>query len=156
MTVTNTGGGTGSVTITNSTISNNTPARIGAASPLGGGIFVGTATAIFMTNCTVSGNSVAGSAGLGEGGGIFIFGPGGAAGQSSLTNCVISSNTSPFDGGGIRTAQPLTISGTTFSGNNADEMEEDYGPVAQVQLLYLNVLLQIIMQAHEGEQFFKI
>ena len=119
LTVTNTGGGTGSVTITNSTISNNTPARAAAASPIGGGIFVGTTTAIFLTNCTISGNSVAGSAGQGQGGGIFIFGPGGAAGQSSLTNCIISNNTSPSDGGGIYSTTPLTINATTFSGNNS-------------------------------------
>ena len=118
--LTNSSVGTGSATIINSTISNNTPARVSAsASPVGGGIFIGTTTAVFLTNCVISGNSVSGSGGQGQGGGIYSFGPGGSAGQSSLTNCTILNNTSPSDGGGILSTQPLTITSCTFSGNNS-------------------------------------
>ncbi len=120
LTLTNSNPGNGSATILNTTISNNIARRANAgSSAIGGGIFVGTSTSIFFTNCIINGNSATGPSNQGQGGGIYMFHPSGIAGQSSLTNCVISNNTVGSDGGGILSTQALTITGCTFSNNQS-------------------------------------
>ena len=119
LTATNTPGGSGQVTISNSTISNNHPARIGGSSPFGGGIFFGANMKFVITNTSITGNSVAGSGGQGQGGGIFFFGDATPVG-SVIHSGSISNNQAPSDGGGIYTTDALTIDqGTVFSGNSS-------------------------------------
>ncbi len=117
---TNTPGGSGLVTITDSTISNNHPARTAAGnSPFGGGIFFGINTKFVINNSSITGNSVMGSGGQGQGGGIFFFGDATPVG-SAIHGGSISNNQAPNDGGGIYTADALTIDqGTVFSGNSS-------------------------------------
>ena len=123
ITITNSTPGVGNTSYTNTTLSGNVPARIGAASPVGGGIFAGTATHFAMSNVTISGNNVNGSAGAGEGGGIFTFGPSGAFGTSTISNATISGNAAPNFGGGIRTAQIITFTAPlTFSSNTSGSL----------------------------------
>ena len=73
--LTNTPSGNGSVTITNSTISNNRAERNSGTGVLGGGIFVGTKLKITISDCIISGNSLAGPTGdlSINGGGLFIL-----------------------------------------------------------------------------------
>lgn len=116
---TNSTAGNGLVTITNSTIANNHPGRVGASSPVGGGIFFGVNMKFVLTNTNITGNSVMGSAGQGQGGGIFYFGDASPAG-SAIHGGTISNNQAPSDGGGIYTTDALTIDqGTVFSGNSS-------------------------------------
>lgn len=118
ITITNSNPGTGKVTITNTRIANNIPGRSNTSnSSFGGGIFVGTKTTFSMTSCTITGNSVVG--GIGQGAGLFAYGPDGDAGSSTLTNCVISNNTAPSDGGGIYSTAPLQITSCVVSGNQS-------------------------------------
>lgn len=121
ITVTNSVAGSGSVTITNSTISNNIPARVSVgASAFGGALFIGTATKFSISGSTISGNSVNGSGGQGQGGGIFAFGPSGSGGISTVASTTISGNTAPSDGGGIYSTQPITFTTPiSFTGNSS-------------------------------------
>jgi trimeric autotransporter adhesin len=121
LTATNTPGGSGQVTITNSTLANNHPARVGAGnSPVGGGIFFGINMKFSLTNTIITGNSVMGSGGQGQGGGIYYFGDATPAG-STIHGGAISNNQAPSDGGGIYTGDALTIDqGTLISGNSSD------------------------------------
>ncbi len=92
----------GTVTITNSTLSGNS-----ATGDVGAAISnVGTMT---VTNSTISGNSAL------AGGGIFN------GGTLTVTNSTISGNSAVFDGGGILNVggAPLTITNSTISGNSA-------------------------------------
>jgi len=121
ITATNSVAGTGSVTITNSTISNNAPARTSpGASPFGGGIFFGTTTKFSISGSAITGNNVNGSGGQGQGGGIMAFGPSGSGGISTIANTAISTNAAPSDGGGIYSTQPITFTTPiAFSGNSS-------------------------------------
>lgn len=116
---TNSTAGAGSFTVSNSTLSNNVPARIGINSPVGGGFFAGTLTPYLVTNGVISGNNVNGSGGQGQGGGIFAFGPSGAGGNSFLTGSTVSNNSAPSDGGGIITTQRIDINPTATISNNS-------------------------------------
>ena len=116
---TNSSPGSGQVTITNSTISNNHPARVGGNSPVGGGIFFGVNMKFVLTNTNITGNSVTGSGGQGQGGGIFFFGDATPVG-SAIHGGTIANNQAPSDGGGIYTTDALTIDqGTVFSVNSS-------------------------------------
>ncbi len=135
---------TGALTVTNSTITNNTAGRFG------GGIFAGyyngTTT---ITNSTISGNTAQYGAGLfafrdltltdstvadntasgayGEGGGVQS-----GYGSIALTNSTVSGNTTAGSGGGVRadsgsvTLTNSTVSGNT-SGGNGGGIRADYG-----------------------------
>ena len=100
-----------SVTLTNSTVSQNTTID------QGGGIFATSAT---ITNSTVSNNSSTGD----QGGGLFL-----ENGSSTITASTISGNSSASDGGGIylngsinqNAPALLTITNSTISGNNAPD-----------------------------------
>src|SRR5215510_572678 len=103
------GGGifnSGTLTITNSTLSRN-------SAPSGGGILNEGGT-LTVTNSTVSGNSAIGVGGVpGEGGGI-----GNSGGTLTITNSTLSGN-SASEGGGIANFGTLTITNSTLSGNRA-------------------------------------
>ncbi|MBS1797258.1 MAG: Ig-like domain repeat protein [Acidobacteria bacterium] len=118
--LTNSNAGNGSFTGTALTVTNNQPSRIGLSSSFGGGIFVGTTTPVFLTNVTINNNSVNGSGGQGQGGGIFAFGPSGGGGSSFLTTSTVSNNLAPSDAGGMYATQRFDINGpTTISGNSS-------------------------------------
>ncbi len=109
--ISNIGGGiynhSGTVTLTNCTVSGNT-------SSYGGGIFVRSGT-LTMTNCTVSGNTSSY-----YGGGIND------SGTATLTNCTVSGNTASRDGGGICNGGTLTMTNCTVSGNTAGSGSSSY------------------------------
>ena len=123
-------GGSGVARINNSTISNNTvrEASTGGAG-IGGGIFVGFATAIEITGSKIQGNLANQTIGMngdttgnGDGGGIYLFGPRNSATQSKIHSSIISGNTATGHGGGIFTGQGLLIDqGTLISGNSGDQ-----------------------------------
>ena len=119
ITATNSSAGSGGFTASNTTISNNMPARAGANSPLGGGIFVGQITSYFFTTVTINNNNVSGSGGQGQGGGIYAFGPTSASSSSFLTGSTVTGNSAPSDGGGILTTQRLDINPLTTVSNNS-------------------------------------
>ncbi len=101
-------GGTNTVSITNSTITNNR----GGQGNGGGGLFLATTTST-ITNSTISGNTAVGFAG----GGIYSFN-----GTLTITGTTIANNTADAPGGGgIRDTAtgPLTITDSTVSGNTA-------------------------------------
>ena len=91
----------GGVTLTNSTVSGN------EAGGFGGGIF--SFGGVNLTNSTVSGNE-AGS----FGGGIRSRG-----GAVTLTNSIVSGNDAEASGGGIYSSEAVTLTNSTVSGNEA-------------------------------------
>ncbi len=118
--MTNAVAGNGGTSFTNTTFTGNLPARAGAASPIGGAMFFGTATRFVFTGVTVTSNNVNGSAGQGQGGGVFAFGPSGSAGISTIANSSFVTNAAPSDGGGLYTTQPITFTTPiTFNGNTS-------------------------------------
>ena len=94
----------GVLTVTDSTISDNTAAE------LGGGIFASKGASATITNSTVSGN-------------VSTFGGGGLVvdrGSVTLTNSVVSGNeSSSWRGGGIQNFGVLVITDSTISGNTS-------------------------------------
>ena len=93
----------GSITITGSTISDNT------AQDNGGGIF-DEGGSITITGSTISGNTADY-----QGGGIFN-----RDGSITITGSTISGNTADWYGGGIKSYRgSITITGSTISGNSA-------------------------------------
>ncbi len=101
-----TGGGIqneGTLTLTNSTVSENT------SNSEGGGIFNSGAGVVTLTNSVVGGN-------------ISNSGASGAIhndGTLSISNSTVANNTAGCEGGAIRSNDTLTITGSTFSGNTA-------------------------------------
>lgn len=99
----------GTTTITDSTISDNT-------APLGGGIYIYHGGLL-----SISGTSILRNNALTEGGGINV----GHGARLVISSSLISFNHSVRRGGGIfkdggSSAEPTTISGSTFEGNTAD------------------------------------
>jgi CSLREA domain-containing protein len=115
VTITNTGGGTGQFTMSNSSVNNNVAARPGGNTARGGGIFIGSATRFTLTNTHIDNNQAITSSG--EGGGLFIFNPG-TTPISVIHGGTISGNTSAVRGGGIRTTAGITIDQGTVISNN--------------------------------------
>jgi CSLREA domain-containing protein len=91
----------GTLTVTNSTVSDNSAYN-------GGGILNDEGT-LTMTNSTVSGNTADGS-----GGGVANFN-----GTTTVTNSTVSGNLAGFYGGGIDSSDTLTVINSTISGNQA-------------------------------------
>lgn len=110
-------GGSGTTSFTNVTISNNIPGNSVGGSSQGGALYVGKLTAFSLNTVTISGNSVTGASSVG--GGIMADNPNPTTGLSTITNSTISNNSAVAEGGGIRSAQALTITSTAFSGNSA-------------------------------------
>jgi hypothetical protein len=143
------GGGiwnSGEMDITNSIVSNNVSGGNGPDFPFGngGGISNTTGAVLFITDCTISGNStglngggvynagplatidgstVSGNTtvgvndleGWGDGAGVYNVGP------MTITNSTLSNNNSTRSGGAVSNHAPLTIRHSTLSGNNAFE-----------------------------------
>ncbi len=111
-------GGSGTVTITNSTIQNNVAntATTGNGG-IGGGILVGSFTSLTMTNSQLLNNQAPQATGAqGKGGGINL----GSFSHTNIHSSTISGNQAAGDGGGIWTNQGLTIDqGTVISGNTS-------------------------------------
>jgi len=108
-----TGGGilsSGKLTVTNSTIEDNTSEEISG----GGGIWNGGTLAV--TDSTISGNT---ASHLGSGGGIFNFGDGNDLATLSVTDSTIENNSAAGSGGGIENAGTVTVSQSTIAGNSA-------------------------------------
>lgn len=116
ITATNTGGGTGQFTISNSTVSSNVAARPAGNTARGGGIFFGAATRFTITNTHIENNNAITS--NGEGGGIFVFNPG-TTPISVIHGGTFTGNTAIIRGGGIRTTAGITIDQGTVISNNA-------------------------------------
>ena len=98
------GGGiynSGTLTITNSTLSNNSADN-------GGGIYNASVGTLTITNSTLFSNSA-----TNDGGGIYTNG------TLTVTNSTLSGNSATNASGGIHNNGELTVTGSTFSGNSA-------------------------------------
>lgn len=105
----------GTLTATNSTISNNTVTMSGSSSSLGGGIgsILGTVT---LTNSTIIGNKATATAGAKTyGGGISLL-----SGTVNIINSNIVKNVAWYVGGGVYNQEgTLNITNSTVGENNA-------------------------------------
>ncbi len=133
---------TGILTITNSTVANNTGGADGIGG-FGGGITNESGATLSLTNDTVSGNSgsavggiynlgaaalsdvtISGNHGIGffypEGGGSGDGGGIGNFGKTTLTNCTISGNSNYGSGAGIGNFGALTLADSTISSNDGN------------------------------------
>ncbi len=120
----------GTLTLTNSTISGNTAAQgggienrgtltltnstvTGNMSLAGGGGILNLSGTLTLTNSTVSGNTADGA-----GGGISN------SGEATLTNSTVSGNAAAFDSGGILHLDgPLTLKNSIIAGNSAPDCD---------------------------------
>ncbi len=111
-------GGSGSATISNSTIQNNAAntATTGNGG-VGGGILVGSFTSLTLTNSQILNNTATQTTGAqGKGGAINL----GAFSHSNIHATTISGNQAAGDGGGIWSNQGLTIDqGSVITSNTA-------------------------------------
>jgi len=125
----NFGGGifnNGTLTITNSTLSNNS-ASGSHSHNLGGGIYnIGTLT---ITNSTLSNNSASGSTSHNLGGGIYNIGTLTITNSTLSNNSVSSSGSGNNLGGGIFNNGTLTITNSTLSANSvsSDSVSLNFG-----------------------------
>ena len=125
-------GNTGSLTLSHSTLTNNT------SQTNGGGLFVAFSGAASLSNCTISGNAslganfggggiysqgtttldrcaISGNSAVKNGGGTYV-----AYGTTTMTNVTVSGNTAAASGGGIEVyAGTLGLTNVTISGNSA-------------------------------------
>jgi hypothetical protein len=111
----------GPLTVTNTTIANNTVGRMASGtSGDGGGIACGSmaGAGVVISNCSITGNTAMGSAGAG--GGVYFYGTAGASGVS-ITNSTIANNVA-VNGAGIELALlngNFNLTSDTISGNTA-------------------------------------
>jgi predicted outer membrane repeat protein len=96
----------GTLTLTNVTISGNRSSSVSGASG-GAGLAAVAGATTTLVGCTITGNMAGGNINPSSGGGVFN------AGYATLTmrNCTVSGNTASGQGGGI------TVSDSTLSGN---------------------------------------
>jgi hypothetical protein len=107
----------GTVNIARSTISGNLAGS-------GGGIYNSSTGTTSLTNSTLSGNRA-----NSNGGGIFFSNSGGA-GQGTITNCTITANTANSGGGIFNTSAAVTVKNTIIAGNTATNISKDIsGPL---------------------------
>ena len=104
-------------------ISGNSIIKNNQATDLGGGVSfeASGSTNVSISDTVISGNSVTGTSGQVVHG-ITVAGSGGGVQSTSeitLTNCVISNNTSNNNGGGVYATAAVTLSNCTLSGNSA-------------------------------------
>jgi hypothetical protein len=122
----------GNLTVTNTTISNNTgstqggglynngPAQLtgatisGNSSPLGAGLYNAGNTATFGTAAANSGGTLQNNNATNAGGGVWV-----AAGAVNLNNAVVQNNTATNGGAAAGSAATLNLTGTTASGNTS-------------------------------------
>ena len=108
----------GTKTISNNTISNNTASSSASSTIYGGGIYCKDGTNTISGN-TISNNSVSNSRSSynGFGGGVSCYG-----GTNTISNNTITNNTSDDDGGGVHCYNATnTISSNTITGNTASD-----------------------------------
>ncbi len=113
--------GTAVFTLTNSTVQNNSVNESSTGGPgIGGGIFVGSGTAIVISGSQILNNNATQTTGTGGGlgGGIFLFDPSNGNTQSAIHASTISGNHAAGQGGGSRTGQGLLIDLGTIISNN--------------------------------------
>jgi LPXTG-site transpeptidase (sortase) family protein len=104
----------GTLTVTNTTFSDNITTGSGAGGGTGGGIYNNGGGTLTVTNCTFSGNQA--TTGIApSGGGITNDG------MANVTNSTFSGNSADYTGGGIFNSGTLTVTNSTFSGNTADQ-----------------------------------
>jgi hypothetical protein len=104
------------VTLNNCAVINN--ATI-ATPTVGGGIVVGTGSALQMNNCTVSGNNSSF-----DGGGILN------QGTLAINACTIVNNSAPGGGGGLETiTNTTTLRNTILAGNSGSSGPDGYTPL---------------------------
>ena len=109
------------ISLTNSTVSNNTSRRVTAAGANGGGIAVGANVGLQLTGSTVANNVAANinvSPNVGNGGGIFLQTTPSTVGRPFFTNTSVTGNTAAESGGGIITAQPIDVNQVSVISNN--------------------------------------
>ena len=114
------GGGTGTLTLTGGSISNNSTPEAG------GGIYIGfpsvamtsTNTAFNANRAQVNVNSSDPGAD-GTAGGLFLTGRGTGTPQTTLTGITVSSNVADVDGGGFFTNTGIVLGTSVVSGNTA-------------------------------------
>ncbi len=87
----------------------------------GGGIYVASGT-VTLEDCTVTGNHLSGPRSLGAG--ICNLG------TLTVTNCIVSGNTTEGYGGGIFNSGSLTVTDTVISGNRNCGIYQNQGSVA--------------------------
>jgi len=130
--VSNASGGGGSLTIRNSTISNNSsvgvPVGYGGG---GGGVYFANGGTLLIENSTVSGNSSANQ----FGGGLYLYGNAGLA-NYTIRNSTISGNTASGNGGGVvfytlgaNPAHALIVQNSTVANNTAGGLGGGIGRV---------------------------
>ncbi len=107
----------GQLNISNSLISGNT-----ATDGCGGGLFVGTNARLTITDSTILGNQATGT--IGHGGGICLLGPI-TRSTSTISNTTITGNSALYDGGGIYSTAPLSLSSITYADNSASRYAND-------------------------------
>jgi hypothetical protein len=124
----------GALTVTNSTLLENTAGNIDVIGG-GGGIYNDTSGNVTLMNSTLSGNSAAYGGGIentgtltvtnsstlsgnsahSKGGGIYNT----TSGNATVTNSSLLGNDAPFEGGGIYNEGGLTVTDSTLSENSA-------------------------------------
>jgi hypothetical protein len=101
----------GTVTVSNTTISNNSASPGPSGNDVGGGGILNYGT-LRVSNGIFSDNSAHGN--LAAGGGIFN------AGTLSVSNSTFSNNTADGSGGGISNSATLTVNSSTFANNSTN------------------------------------
>ena len=134
-----------SLTITNSSITNNT------ANAMGAGLYNGDGASLSMTNVSVDHNQLTGANTFGQadGGGLFFAPPSGTPGTITLNRVSITNNTAPggpATGGGLRVGASASISNSLIADNSAASgagiYTTDYGPAgAVISLALANVTI---------------
>ncbi|OHB38481.1 MAG: hypothetical protein A2Y09_04135 [Planctomycetes bacterium GWA2_39_15] len=110
--------GTGTLKITNNTISNNSASN-------GGGIYSSASTSNSSSTVTISGNTISNNTASSEGGGIYSYSSSGYSSTVAISGNTISNNTASSNGGGIYSScsgayyAAVTISGNTIRNNTA-------------------------------------
>jgi FG-GAP-like repeat len=115
-----TGGGTGRLTLTGGSISNNsTPEQGGAVYIAFPSVALSATNTVFNANrAQVSVNS-SDTGADGTAGGLFLTGRGTGTPQTTLTGVTVSSNVADVDGGGFDTGTGIVLATSVVSGNTA-------------------------------------
>jgi len=114
------GGGTGTLTLTGGSISNNSTAEVG------GGVYIAfPSVAMTSTNTVFNANRAQVSVNSsdpgadGTAGGLFLTARGTGTPQTILTGITVSSNVADVDGGGFDTGTGIVLATSVVSGNTA-------------------------------------
>jgi hypothetical protein len=105
---------TSTLTINNSVTINGPGANLLTVSGHSTSVITVNSGTVSISGLTIAGGYGSGSAGGGEGGGIY------SQGTLTVTNCVFSGNGAAYFGGGIYNQGTLVVSGSTFSSNGSN------------------------------------